>query len=609
MQVIGTAGHVDHGKSALVKRLTGIDPDRFAEEKRRGLTIELGFAWLELPSGREIGLIDVPGHERFIKNMLAGAGGISVCLFVVAANEGWMPQSAEHLTILHVLGIRHGVAAVTKADTVDEETLAIAVEEVAEHLAPSTLAGAPIIPCSALTGAGIDELVAAIDACIQAAPPAPDEDRPRLWIDRVFTIAGAGTVVTGTLAGGSLSAGEEIEVSPEARRARIRAIQSHRKQQRRVGPGNRVALNLVGLERHGAWRGDAVVRPGQWRPTARIDARIEVMSPAMIGAEHMLTERGAHLLHVGSAESPVRLRLLSAQRLRPGEQGFAQLYLQRPLTLGRGDRFVLRDAGRALTFGGGVVLDPLPTPARRLDEARASLLEALDRSDGSGALAAIVEAEGLVDARAAALRAGSPELPPGVTRLGDVLVGTKRLGALAQKTRALLFAHHERSPLERGLSREAVRAEIGLDPAAFAALVASLDDVVEEGALLRSSSHIVELGPEQQKARDRLLAELEAHAFTPPLGSDIDADPALLRALVERGELVRIGDFYLSPRRATEARAAVRRKISSDGPVTVAQIRDLLGTSRKYAVPLSEWLDATGATRRSGDLRGLGPNP
>jgi len=610
MQVIGTAGHVDHGKSALVRRLTGIDPDRFAEEKRRGLTIDLGFAWLQLPSGREVGLIDVPGHERFIKNMLAGAGGISVCIFVVAANEGWMPQSAEHLAILDVLGIRHGVAAVTKSDTVDEETLGIATQEVAEQLTPSTLSEIPVVACSVATGHGLDRLVAHLDASVQAAPEAVDSGRPRLWIDRVFTIAGAGTVVTGTLAGGSLSAGDEVEVSPEGRRARVRAIQSHRKDVPRIGPGNRVALNLAGLGRQGALRGDAVVLPEQWRPTARIDARVRVSDRSILGTDYELTEKGAHLMHVGSAETPVRIRLLDIARLGPGEQGFAQIHLRRPLTLGRDDRFVLRDAGRALTFGGGRVLDPLPAPARGRDDARSSVLAALADATGAGALGALVAAEGSIDARAAMFRAASAEIPAGVTRIGDLLVAEERIASLARAVRTALEQHHQQHPLERGMAREAVRAHTGLEPSAFADLVAILDTVVEEGALLRLSAHTVSLAPAQERERGRLVAELDASGFTPPLPSALGVDDALVRALTARGELVRIGgDFYLTAGRASEARRLVRDRIEIEGPVTVAQIRDLLGTSRKYAVPLCEWLDSTGATRRRGDVRMLGPNP
>ena len=343
-------------------------PDRFAEEKRRGLTIDLGFAWLQLPSGREIGLVDVPGHERFIKNMLAGAGGISVCLFVVASNEGWMPQSAEHLAILDILGISHGVVALTKIDTVEPDEVDRVAGEVRDRLVGTTLEGSVVVPVSANTGEGVDELLQELDAAVESAPPLPDLGRPRLWVDRVFTIAGAGTVVTGALGGGSLSMGEEVDVwSPRGpRRARIRRIQSHKKEVDTIGPGNRVALNLAGLEKQGAERGDEVVQPDRWEPTDQIDVLLRVLPAQMTGVQHELKERGSHLLYIGSAETPVRFRLLKGSRLRSGETGVAQLHLRDPLLLARGDRFVLRDAGRILTFGGGVVADPLPNraPAR-----------------------------------------------------------------------------------------------------------------------------------------------------------------------------------------------------------------------------------------------------
>ncbi|HEX2195814.1 MAG TPA: selenocysteine-specific translation elongation factor, partial [Actinomycetota bacterium] len=388
MQVIGTAGHVDHGKSTLVLRLTGIDPDRFAEEKRRGLTIDLGFAWLRLPSGREVGVVDVPGHERFVRNMLAGAGGITVCLFVVAANEGWMPQSAEHLAILDVLGVSSGVVALTKADTVDDETASLAVAEVEDRLAGTSLAGSAIVPCSGTTGAGLEELVGALDAAVASAPAPPDTGAPRLWVDRVFTIAGAGTVVTGTLMRGGLAAGDEVEVAPEGRRARVRAIQTHKKELSHAAPGNRVALNLAGLDRQGAERGDAVVAPGRWRATNRVDAVLRVLPAAVTGSEAALTEKGAHLLYVGSAETPVRIKLLGSPRVRPGESAFAQLHLGHALPLVRGDRFVVRDAGRVLTLGGGEVLDPLPAEARRSDPDRPRLLAELTDAAPGAALAA-----------------------------------------------------------------------------------------------------------------------------------------------------------------------------------------------------------------------------
>ena len=615
MHVIGTAGHVDHGKSALVERLTGIDPDRFAEEKRRGLTIDLGFAWLPLPSGREIGIVDVPGHERFIKNMLAGAGGISICIFVVAANEAWMPQSAEHLSVLEVLGVRHGVIALTKSDTVDEETRELAIADVEEHIAGSSLSSARIIPCSSVTGDGLEELVAALDELVTGTPPSPDLGRPRLWVDRVFTIAGAGTVVTGTLAGGSFEVGQEVELrGPHSapgreRRARIRAIQSHKKEMSTVGPGNRVALNLAGLERSGAQRGDAVVHPAQWRSTTRIDALIRVLPEHLTGHDYELTEKGALLAYVGSAETPVRMKLLDTEAVQPGGEALAQLYLRDPLPLSRGDRFVLRDVGRIQTFGGGVVLEPGARPVRRADRDRIMLLERLRDASPADAVRALVDAHGSIDMADALMRAAATDIPSGVVVLGEMLVSQESFDLLSSRLRGLLSEHHRSRPLESGMPRELVRAGLNIDAPAFDALVSLLDHIVEEGAVVRLQAHRVEFSTEQQAQRDKIISAIEGGGFAPPLAKDLDADPRLVRAMLDSDELVKVGDFYLTARLAADARAKVRAAIEGDGPMTVAQIRDLLGTSRKYAVPLCEWLDQTGATLRRGDLRAIGPNP
>ncbi len=608
MHVIGTAGHVDHGKSTLVERLTGIDPDRFEEEKRRGLTIDLGFAWLTLPSGNEVGLIDVPGHERFIKNMLAGAGGISICMFVVAANEGWMPQSAEHLAILDALRVRSGVVALTKSDQVDKATLERTRTDVKEHLGVSSLRDAPVIACSATTGAGLEALTAALDDVVSRTPSPPDTGRPRLWVDRVFTIAGAGTVVTGSLMGGTLSVGMEVAIAPEGRHARIRALQSHKKALPSAVPGTRVALNLAGLERGGAQRGDAIVSPGGWRATRRFDAHIEVFEARLIGGAHELTPRGAHLLYVGSAETPVRISLLGEeQRLRGGQSTVAQLYPRDPLVLQRGDRFVLRDAGRMLTFGGGVVLDPVPPHAGRSDTSYAARLRALTGATPAEALDILVHAEGLVDRSEVLLRSGSNQEEGAIVRIGRYLVSEAHATRLSQQVQKSLTEHHAGFPLEPGMGREELRAEVALEGEAFDALLDRLDDVVAEGSRLRLASFTVDLSPEQEREQDRIVQAIGEAGFSPPTEKDLGADPALIRALVASGDLVRVGDFLLTRRTAEQARQVVRANISSGGPQTVAQIRDVLGTSRRYAVPLCEWLDATGATRRQGDLRTLGP--
>ncbi len=605
MHVIGTAGHVDHGKSSLVRRLTGMDPDRFEEEKRRGLTIDLGFAWVTLPSGAEVGIVDVPGHERFIKNMLAGAGGVTICILVVAANEGWMPQSAEHLAALDVLGVTSGVVALTKIDLVDEETVAMATAEIENRLRGTTLEEIRVVPCSATTGEGIPSLVTALDEAVAGASPPPNLDRPRLWVDRVFTIAGAGTVVTGTLSGGSLAKGDSVEISPEGRPARIRSIQNHKRETDGIGPGNRVALNLAGLERAGAERGDAVVRAGRWRPTRVVDAHLRVQPVHVTGREHRLTEKGSHLLYAGSAETPVRIALVGTARLEPGEEGFARLYLRDPLPLARDDRFVLRDAGRVLTFGGGRILDPLPD-RRGGPEKRLELLHRLVSQEPDEALAALLEHEGSLHTADALLRSGAVAATAGV-EVGHLLLSPRRFEEFARNVVETLRQWHREHPLDAGMAKEKLRSAIDLGPREFDDLVRMIPDLETSRALVRLGDFSVRLDDQQDEARKSLLNRLEAAEFSPPLIPDLNVDEELLRALAASGDLVRIGNFYLTRNTAQKARRLIRDAVEQNGPVTVAQIRDLLGTSRKYAVPLCEWLDETGATIRRGDVRTSGP--
>ena len=606
MHVIGTAGHVDHGKSTLVQHLTGIDPDRFAEEKRRGLTLDLGFAWLSLPSGAEVGIVDVPGHESLVRNMLAGAGGISICLFVVAATEGWKPQSAEHLTIVDALGVTAGVVALTKVDAVEAGTKEEVVAVVERKLAESSLAGSAIVPCSTVTGEGIDELLRELDRAVAATPGPADLDAPRLWVDRSFSMRGSGTVVTGTLLGGGLRSGDEVELLPDRRRSRIRSIQSHKREVHALSPGNRCALNLVGLERHDVRRGDVVTRPGAWAVTRRIAVEVSVPARGLSDIDMVLTERGSHLMYVGSAETSARVRLLDADRVKPGETALALLDLAKALPLSRGDRFVLRDAGPSLTVAGGSVLDPHPGAARRRD---ARYVEVLDRMRGTDAeaLAALVGFEGSIEVAEAVRRAGTDDLADDMHRLGDTFVSEARLLELRASLREALKELHSREPLAAGMAREELRAALGLDPPAFAALLASDPEILERDGKVALLEHRAAAEVELSESGSKLVSELDAAGFRPPLERELDAEVALIRALVAAGALVRMGDFLLTRARAEEARAAVRAHISERGAVTVAGIRDLLGTTRKYAVPICEWLDATGATVRKGDERVLGP--
>ncbi|HEY7094702.1 MAG TPA: selenocysteine-specific translation elongation factor, partial [Ktedonobacterales bacterium] len=393
MSCIGTAGHVDHGKSALVTALTGMDPDRLAEEKARGMTIDLGFAWLTLPSGRAASIVDVPGHEGFIKNMLAGVGGIDVALLVVAADEGIMPQTEEHLAILDLLRVRSGVVALTKSDLVDTDWLDLVREEVAERLRSTTLASAPIIPCSAITGAGLPEILAALEAALDAQS-ARDElrdiGRPRLPIDRVFTITGFGTVVTGTLQHGTLRVGQEIEIQPGGQRGRIRGLQTHKQSVTEGSPGARLAVNIASVERSALARGDVVTLPGQFRPTVAMDVRIELLASAARPLAHNTTLD----LYLGAAETPVRVLLLDQEEIQPGETGWAQLRLALPLVAAWGDRFILRAPSPSATLGGGSVIEPWARRHKRRDATTLARLERLARGNPEEvALTALLPAE------------------------------------------------------------------------------------------------------------------------------------------------------------------------------------------------------------------------
>ena len=375
MYVLGTAGHVDHGKSTLVKALTGIDPDRLQEEKAREMTIDLGFAWLTLPSGKEVSIVDVPGHERFIKNMLAGVGGLDAALLIIAADEGPMPQTEEHLDILHLLGIERGIIVLTKLDTVDEEWLALVEEEVRDRIKGTTLQNAPIVPVSARTGAGLDTLRAEIDRILEGTEQRADKGRPRLPIDRAFTISGFGTVVTGTLIDGALKVGQEVEIVPGGLKSRVRGLQSHKHKVDSIGPGNRVAVNLVGLEVDQLQRGMVLTSPGALQPTRRIDVHLTLLadSPATVEQNDTVD------FFTASSETSAQITLLDTERLEPGGTAWAQLRLRDEVAVVKGDRYIVRRPSPSLTIGGGTIIDPSPRRHKRFNEDTLKTLQTLQR--------------------------------------------------------------------------------------------------------------------------------------------------------------------------------------------------------------------------------------
>jgi selenocysteine-specific elongation factor len=591
VRTVATAGHVDHGKSALILALTGTDPDRLAEEKARGLTIDLGFAFTTLPSGTEVGFVDVPGHVRFIKNMLAGVGAVEVALFVVAASEGWMPQSEEHLRILQLLGVQAGMVAITKADAVDAETLVVAQLEVEERFASSPLAHAPVVVCDSISQRGLDEVRATLDAVLATAPPPRDVGRPRLWVDRVFAARGAGTVVTGTLTGGALAVDEDVQAG--AHRARIRAVESAGRRLDHVGPGARVALNLAGVEHRDLRRGDAVVRPGQWATPTVVDV---AMTPLM--ADETTRRRRLHAA-VGSGEHRASYRPLDPA----GRHG--RLRLEVALPLAPGDRLVLRDLGRRRTVAGAEVVDVLP--ARRSKDAPARL--ALPLGERLLAASPWLTPDGM--ARAGGLSPAETEtladnlVARGLaSRRARWLVETKALAALRREAHQRVQERHRAHPQERGLDLAGLAAVLQVTPPQLRAALADDPDLVVDRGTVRDRSHAGSAAA--SPAGQRILAAFEAAPFAPPSPSEA-GDPALVRALVREGALVDVDGVVLAAGALDAARQTVVDALGRRGRLTVADIRDLLGSTRKFVVPICGWLDRQGVTRRRGDERIPGP--
>jgi len=598
--VVGTAGHIDHGKSTLIRALTGIDPDRLAEEKRRGMTIDLGFAHLALPSGRVAAIVDVPGHARFVHNMLAGVHGLDAVLLVVAADEGVMPQTREHLEIVDLLQVRSGLAVLTKADLVDPDWLELVTAEVKEALKDSSLAGADVVPVSAATGVGLEQLVARLDALLEGTPVRPDRGRARLPVDRVFTIAGFGTVVTGTLVDGALAAGDELELLPAGRRVRVRGLQRHGEQVERADPGSRVAVNVAGVERDELRRGDVLAVPGTLTVTRRADARVRVPSGrALRHGEHVL-------LHAGTAEVPARVIELEGE-------GWVQLYLDRPLAAAPGDRFVLRLPSPPRTLAGGELVDLSPRKHARHDAAAVASLER--RAAGEVLQEELAKYPRGITAEALLRASLAPEA--GIERLdarraGRWLFSPAAWESLRRRAQTILAGYHRAQPLRPGMPREELQSRLGLQPAVFAAALPELGGegvVVERDGVVALPGHAVDLGSSSGAAA-RLLELLAAEPFAPPslpeAMRDAAAGPEIVRALERGGDLVRLSPDVAFTRDAYErAVAVVREVIAAEGDVTVAGLRDRLGASRRPVLALLEHLDSARVTRRVGDARVL----
>ncbi len=595
MPVVGTAGHVDHGKSTLVQALTGRDPDRWEEEKERGLTIDLGFAWMTLPSGTTISFVDVPGHERFIKNMLAGTDGFDIALFVVAADEGWMPQSEEHLAVLDLLGIRHGVVALTKVDRVDDELVELATLDITEHLEGTGLEQAPVIPCSAVAGLGLDALQAALDAAVAAAAGTRPPGRPRLWVDRSFTISGAGTVVTGTLTGGELAVSDRVAIHPGPLEGRVRSLQSHEESRETAQPGARVAVNIVGLDRGDVGRGSMLGRVGDWVPSDRLLTAFRraryVDSP--------LTNRGAYHLHLGSGAWPVRLRSAGTT---PDGREIGVLHVSQPIPVQIGDRFILREVGRRAVVAGGRVL--LPEVPRRSADARAAalrLLETLDAEPDQQA-DALVEIRGVADLGTVAAHTGGGR-PTAAVIVGTAALSSSRAASLTQRATNAVAQFHRDNPLRPGMPLASLASALDVPQDTLDALLRTTPALRIDGSVVVSVGFAGGLTAAQEEQFADAARTLADAGLNVPRIRDLQLGDELLHALLRESRLVRISDdFAYLPEQIYEIRT---RLADLPDPFTVAQFRDAYGVSRKYAVPLLEWLDRQNATVRRGDLRSV----
>jgi len=620
MYVIGTAGHVDHGKSTLVKALTGIDPDRFPEEKAREMTIDLGFAWIELPSGREVSIVDVPGHERFIKNMLAGVGAIDLAMLIVAADESVMPQTREHLAILDILQITRGLVVVTKTDLVDEELVELVKAEVEDTLQGTSFEGCPMVGVSAYTGDGLGELKETIDRILDETDARQDLGRPRLPVDRCFTISGFGTVVTGTLIDGTLTVGQEIELAGSGQRARVRGLQSHKTKIDSTNPGVRLAVNLSGLSRDEVERGEILTIPGWLKPTYRLDARLRMVK----NAPNPLKHNQGVTFHLFTSESSARVRLLDADRLTAGQEGWVQLLLNDPLPVVKGDFFVIRSSED--TLGGGQIVDPNPRRRyRRFDDDVVERLLTLDQGTGGDIIISVAEQWGPCDLTTlsqrtnlsreeVAERVAQLTDEGGLVSLGDfgrdadaVVYSAQGWAILKSKVASALQLYHTQYPLRHGVPAQEIRSRLDLSqPVYQLALVKLVKEqvVVDERQSLRLPDHEITLTPKMEEEALAYLKSLQKDPYSP--SSDLKVSSELLSVLIDQGKVIRVADGVIFDASAyREMTERIVQHLKDEGNITVAEARTMFDTSRKYILPLLEHMDQQQITRRTGDERVL----
>ena len=619
MFVIGTAGHVDHGKSTLVRALTGIDPDRLQEEKERKMTIDLGFAWLKLPSGKEVGVIDVPGHEHFIKNMLAGVSGMDLVLLVVAANESIKQQTREHLNILDLMEVPQSIIVVTQSDLADQDQITLVSMEIEDLIKPTHLTGSPIVAVSAVTSQGLPNLIETIDKVLSKAAPRRDIGKPRLPIDRVFSISGSGTVVTGTLIDGSLASGDEVEILPGANKSRIRSLQTHKNQLNSVDPGNRVAINLVGLSPGDLKRGNVLTKPGWLIPTSLLDARLRLLTDHKSSLKHD-TEVS---LHTGSADVKARVRLLEKDEVQSGETTWGQFILEEPLAVVNGDHYVIRSPMD--TLGGGIILDAHPKQRhRRFQMETIENLKARAEGKSTKALLAILQAAQPLELTKLIAQSNLPQ--EDAFSAIESLIQEGQLVAVGSGNNSLIFTYsywqqlidsilemvgdyHRKFPLRLGIPKAEISSKIKLGVRFLDILqkLFSAGKLIEENTLVRLPSYQIRLTSAQQSKIESFLHQLNQNPFTPAV--EITLEPDLLNLLSEKGLIVRTSaGVVFSASAFSEMTDRVLARIKATGKITLAEARDMFQTSRKYAQALLEYMDEKRLTKRLADDRVLGEN-
>jgi len=630
--ILGTAGHIDHGKSALVKALTGTDPDRLREERERGITIDLGFAYLTYPpageagpNGVKIGIVDVPGHERLIKNMLAGAGGIDLVLLVIAADEGIMPQSKEHLAICNLLRVKKGLIAVTKSDLVERDWLTLITDDVKNFVKGTFLEGTEIIPVSSKTGYNLELLKEKIREVASSVEPKPVKGIFRIPVDRAFTLKGFGTVVTGTAISGSISVDAPLEILPQGKKTKIRGLQSHGQPLKTAYAGQRVAINLQGVEKEEVRRGDVLTIPDKIKPTSVIDAKIEILKDIPFAR---LKNRSLVHFHTGTSELTGRVILYNKEDLKPGDSAYCQFRFQDSIAVMSGDRYIIRRFSPLLTIGGGEILDPSPRRRKRKDGygdleifEQASLEEKLSMKilhNGINGIT-LTHLEGWIKAELPDINNAVKTLitKNKVIQLDNRLLHKEAFDTFSQKVLSVIKKFHKDNPLRSGMPKEDLRAVLKqLDHRIFESLLAAIKEIAVEKEILRLKTFKISLSEDKKLLKEKILGTLENSAFQPPTKEELSSRllgtithkelDALLKIMVSEGSLVRINDsIYLSSASYTKMIDGLKSFFKTKTEMTVGEFRDILKTSRKYALPFLEYLDSNKITLRVGDVRKL----